>query len=75
MIDQAQSATAPVFNLSMPTSLPGVDARVLDPRNSYTDASEWQNKAQNLASLFVENFVQYTDTDKGKGLVEAGPKL
>jgi len=74
-IDQADSAIAPVFNLSMPTSLPGVDARVLDPRNSYTDASEWQNKAENLASLFVKNFVQYTDTDKGKGLVEAGPKL
>ena len=74
-IDQAECAIAPVFNLSMPTSLPGVDAKVLDPRNSYADASDWQNKAENLAALFIDNFVQYTDTDKGKGLVEAGPKL
>ena len=74
-IDQAETTTAPVFNLSIPTALPGVDAKVLDPRNSYADAGEWLNKAQNLASLFIDNFVQYTDTDKGKSLVEAGPKL
>jgi len=74
-IDQAETATAPLFNLSIPNALPGVDARVLDPRNSYTDAGEWQNKAQNLASLFIDNFAQYTDTEKGKALVAAGPKL
>ena len=74
-IDEAETATAPLFNLSIPTVLPGVDAQVLDPRNSYADASEWHNKAQNLASLFIDNFVQYTDTDKGKALVAAGPKL
>jgi len=74
-IDQAESATLPVFNLTMPTGLPGVDAKVLDPRNSYAETREWQNKAEKLASLFIDNFVQYTDNDKGQGLVEAGPKL
>jgi phosphoenolpyruvate carboxykinase (ATP) len=64
-----------VFNLAMPTDLPGVDNAILDPRNSYADTSQWSDKAQNLASLFVENFVQYTDTDSGKKLVSAGPSL
>jgi len=74
-IDQAESITAPIFSLSMPTSLPGVESKLLDPRNSYADVSKWHDKAKNLASLFIDNFMQYTDTDKGKGLVEAGPKL
>ncbi len=73
-IDEAENAEIPVFKLAIPTELPNVDADILDPRNSYTDGSDWQTKAQNLASLFIDNFVQYTDNDKGKALVEAGPK-
>ncbi|MDH3759612.1 MAG: phosphoenolpyruvate carboxykinase (ATP) [Gammaproteobacteria bacterium] len=74
-LDKAETAILPVFNLAMPTDLPGVDNAILDPRNSYADASQWNDKAQSLASLFVENFVQYTDTDSGKNLVSAGPTL
>jgi len=74
-IDSAESATIPVFNLNVPTSLPAVDATILDPRNSYVDASEWDARAVKLASLFVDNFVQYTDTDGGRKLVSAGPIL
>lgn len=74
-IDEAENAEIPVFNLAIPTQLPNVDASILDPRNSYSDGSDWQTKAQNLASLFIDNFVQYTDNEKGRALVEAGPKL
>jgi phosphoenolpyruvate carboxykinase (ATP) len=74
-IDSAESATIPVFNLSVPTSLPAVDAKILDPRNSYADASEWDAGAVKLASLFIDNFAQYTDTDGGRKLVSAGPIL
>jgi phosphoenolpyruvate carboxykinase (ATP) len=74
-IDSAESATIPVFNLNVPTSLPAVDATILDPRNSYADVSEWDAKAVKLASLFIDNFAQYTDTDGGKKLVSAGPIL
>ncbi len=59
----------------MPTELPNVDSNVLDPRKTYADGSQWQSKAQNLASLFIDNFEQYTDNDKGKALVAAGPEL
>jgi len=74
-IDSAESATIPVFNLSVPTSLPAVDSTILDPRNSYADSSEWDAKAVKLASLFIDNFAQYTDTDGGRKLVSAGPIL
>ena len=74
-IDQVESNTLPIFNLVVPATLPGVDSQVLDPRSSYQSVEEWQAKAENLASLFIENFVQYTDTEQGRGLVNAGPKL
>ena len=74
-IDQAESYSLPVFNLTVPSSLPGVDSQVLDPRNSYQSIDEWQGKAENLAALFIENFVQYTDNEQGRSLVDAGPAL
>ena len=74
-LEQAETATIPIFNLQVPADLPGVDNRILDPRNTYDDPAQWQDKAHKLASLFVENFVQYTDTDEGKKLVAAGPSL
>jgi len=52
-----------------------VDTNILDPRNTYADASEWETKAQDLAGRFVKNFVKYTGNDAGKALVAAGPKL
>ena len=72
-IDGAETLTLPTFNLSVPTNLPAVDAKILDPRNSYDVGSEWESKAVQLASLFIDNFEQYTDTDSGKKLVSAGP--
>ena len=74
-LDRAETATLPIFNLGMPTDLPGVDSAILDPRNSYTNRPQWNDKAQKLASLFIDNFAQYTDTDSGKKLVTAGPLL
>ena len=74
-IDQAESHSLPIFNLSVPTALPGVDSKVLDPRSSYQSGDEWQLKAKNLANLFVENFAQYTDNEQGRSLVGAGPVL
>jgi len=74
-IDHTTTSELPIFNLAVPTSLPGVEARLLDPRNSYGDVSEWQTRAQKLAGLFKENFEQYTDTEQGKSLIQAGPAV
>ncbi|MDH3449724.1 MAG: phosphoenolpyruvate carboxykinase (ATP) [Gammaproteobacteria bacterium] len=74
-LDRAETHTLPIFNLRVPIDLPGVDNTILDPRNSYADNSDWDQKAQKLASLFIENFRQYTDTVSGENLVAAGPTL
>ena len=74
-IEKADTKTLPVFNLEIPTSLPGVDPGILDPRDTYADPSEWDKKAKDLASLFIKNFEQYTDNEKGKSLVASGPQL
>lgn len=74
-IEKAETKTVPVFNFVVPTALPNVDTNILDPRNTYADAAEWQEKAEDLASRFIKNFVQYTDNEEGKSLVAAGPQL
>ena len=74
-LDPAETSILPIFGLRIPTSLPGVDDTILDPRNTYPDSSEWETKARKLAALFVDNFEQYTDTESGKLLVAAGPQI
>jgi phosphoenolpyruvate carboxykinase (ATP) len=74
-IDHVPTKMIPYFNLEVPTELHGVNPVVLDPRYTYSDASEWDAKAKNLAKLFTDNFVKYTDTEEGKRLVAAGPQL
>ena len=59
----------------MPLALPGVDSAILDPRDTYENAQQWDKKAVELATLFINNFERYTDKEEGKKLVKAGPKL
>ncbi|MGL4565869.1 MAG: phosphoenolpyruvate carboxykinase (ATP), partial [Halioglobus sp.] len=74
-IEQAETVTLPIFNLAIPRALQGVDSRILDPRNTYADASEWERKAVDLAQRFIKNFALFTDNDEGRALVAAGPRL
>ena len=70
----APTKTIPYFNFEVPTALPGVDPAILDPRDTYADAGEWDTKAKDLASRFVKNFSKYAANEAGKALVAAGPK-
>jgi len=72
---KAETKKIPYFGLEVPTELPGVNPAILDPRDTYADASEWETKAKDLAARFVKNFVKYTGNDAGKALVAAGPKV
>ncbi|MBE1277009.1 phosphoenolpyruvate carboxykinase (ATP) [Enterovibrio baiacu] len=74
-IEKAETKSIPIFNLEVPTSLPGVDPAILDPRDTYVDPLQWESKAEDLAQRFINNFVEYTDNDEGKALVKAGPQL
>ncbi len=74
-VDQAQFDTLPIFNLQYPISLRGMDPSLLDPRHSWEDPVQWQQKAEQLARQFIEHFDQYTDTAAGKMIAQAGPIL
>ena len=72
---KAPTKKIPYFDFEVPTALPGVDPAILDPRDTYQNASEWDEKAKDLAGRFIKNFGKYTGNDAGKALVAAGPKL
>ena len=74
-IDKAPTKTIPYFNFVVPTELPGVDPKILDPRDTYADAAQWDEKAKDLAGRFIKNFAKFEGNEAGKALVAAGPKL
>ena len=71
----APTKKLPYFNVEIPTELPGVDPAILDPRDTYADASEWDAKAKDLAGRFIKNFAKYESNEAGKALVAAGPQI
>jgi len=74
-IANAPTKKIPYFKLEVPTELPGVHTEILDPRNTYSDPSEWEAKAKDLAQRFIKNFKKYEGNEVGKALVEAGPQI
>jgi phosphoenolpyruvate carboxykinase (ATP) len=71
----APTKQIPVFDFTVPTALPGVDPAILDPRDTYADAAEWNTKATKLAEMFINNFKKFENNEAGKALVAAGPQL
>ncbi|MEG1539128.1 MAG: phosphoenolpyruvate carboxykinase (ATP) [Niameybacter sp.] len=74
-IDKAETKTMPFFDFKVPTALPGVDPKILDPRDTYKCSCEWDEKAKDLSARFIKNFSKFTGNEAGKALVAAGPKL
>ncbi len=74
-IKSAPTKKIPFFDFEVPTELPGVDPKILDPRDTYADAAQWEEKAKDLAGRFIKNFAKYTGNEAGKALVAAGPQL
>ena len=72
---KAPTKKIPYFDFEVPTELEGVDTNILDPRDTYADAAEWNKKAEDLAARFIKNFKKYEGNEAGKALVAAGPKL
>ena len=73
-INEAPTKKLPIFNFDIPTALPGVDTNILDPRDTYAKAADWEVKANDLADRFIKNFAKYENNDAGKALVSAGPQ-
>ena len=74
-INEAPTKKIPYFDFEVPTALPGVDPNILDPRDTYADPAQWDEKAKDLAARFQKNFAKFTGNEAGKALVAAGPQL
>jgi phosphoenolpyruvate carboxykinase (ATP) len=74
-IEKAPTKVIPFFDFVVPTELPGVDPKILDPRDTYADPKEWEAKAKDLSERFIKNFKKFETNEAGKALVAAGPKL
>ena len=72
---KAETKKIPMFDFEVPTSLPNVNPAILDPRDTYADPAQWEEKAKDLAARFIKNFAKYTTNEAGKALVAAGPQL
>ncbi len=74
-IDNAPTKTLPIFNLVIPTEIPNISGPLLDPRKTYDNEDIWKQKAVELSKKFIKNFKTFTDSDAGRALEEAGPRL
>ena len=72
---KAPTKQLPIFDFTIPTELPGVDPKILDPRDTYTNPEEWTVKADKLAEMFINNFKKFEGHEAGKALVAAGPHI
>ncbi len=63
------------FRLDIPRSLNGVDSQLLNPRNSWADKQAFDNTANRLAGMFIENFKKYTTNSDDFDYTQAGPRV
>jgi phosphoenolpyruvate carboxykinase (ATP) len=73
-LDDVELREDPVFGFGVPLSVPGVEGRLLDPRSTWRDPDAYDDKALELAQLFVDNFAQRFG-DVGESIREAGPRV
>ena len=74
-LDEVETQKIPFFNLEIPINVKNVPTELLDPRNTWDNSNLWDEKAKELAQLFISNFQKFCDNDHGKKLQEAGPKI
>jgi phosphoenolpyruvate carboxykinase (ATP) len=62
----------PIFGIQIPTSCPGVPSKLLMPRDTWSDKAAYDVQARQLASMFIENFLQFKE-HVPDSVVTAGP--
>lgn len=61
------------FGFEVPQEVAGVDSKILNPRDTWADGSAYDEQAQKLAAMFVDNFKIY-EAYVSDGVKAAGPK-
>ncbi|MFH0754251.1 MAG: phosphoenolpyruvate carboxykinase (ATP) [Candidatus Omnitrophota bacterium] len=74
-LEKGEFENMPIFNFKIPKAVAGVDSHILNPRNAWTDKKAYDKTYRDLAKMFVAHFQNFTDTEKGRALVEAGPQI
>ena len=70
-LQNAQTTKLTGFNLDIPTSVTGVESKLLNPREAWSDTDAYDAAAKSLISKFVENFTKF---DVDQGIIDAGPQ-
>jgi phosphoenolpyruvate carboxykinase (ATP) len=67
-----KTETDPIFGLAVPTAIPAVPSKVLNPRATWPDSAAYDVQAKKLAKMFRENFEKFGSVDTATK--NAGPK-
>jgi phosphoenolpyruvate carboxykinase (ATP) len=49
----------PSFGFEVPTAVPGVDGRTLNPRDTWADKTAYDTQARGLVDMFTKNFAKF----------------
>ena len=71
-LDEAEYRVDPIFGVEVPVEVPGVDAKLLDPRSTWSDPEAYDRKARELARMFRDNFAKF---DADDAIASAGPRV
>ena len=74
-LESTSFSKLPYFELWIPNEIPGLDSNLLDPRKSHSHIEVWNDRARDLAALFIKNFTRFADTHEGEKLSQHGPKI
>ncbi len=74
-IKNSEFISLPVFNLSIPLTLEGVDDTILDPTKAWESSTKWHTSAIDLALKFITNFNKFADKEETAKLADHGPKI
>ncbi|WP_340105688.1 phosphoenolpyruvate carboxykinase (ATP) [Rhodohalobacter sp. 8-1] len=72
-LDHVEYNEEPVFGLAIPSKITSIPSDILNPKNTWEDKDAYDNKANELADMFTENFNQFKER-ASKEIIEAGPE-
>jgi phosphoenolpyruvate carboxykinase (ATP) len=64
----------PHFRFRVPVAVPGVDSRILNPRDTWADKAGYDAQARKLVAMFRDNFKKF-EAHVGRDVLDAAPQL